>query len=472
MNFNTPEFLIFLPAVLVLYAIFPKRKRWIPLLAASFFFYGSWNVELLWLFCAVILISYSSALLMERFPKRKRLLLLLTLVVCLGTLAYFKYFGFFANSVFALINAAAGSDFSFERDIILPVGISFYTFQTLSYVIDVYRGNSRAERHLGYYALFVSFFPQLVAGPIETPGRLLPQLKKEQNITYTNFTRGLRIMLRGFFKKCVVADVCAIFANEIFGNFNAYAGLPIAVGALVFFFQMYGDFSGYSDIAMGAARMMGVELSVNFDRPFLSQSYAEFFRRWHITLNRWFTSYVYIPLGGSRRGTAVKLRNTVIVFFLCGLWHGASWTYVLWGLYAAFFISVEELFRVWTGVRFADIKKDSRLMSALRIGLMFLTYVPSAIFFRSTSVSNSFAMIGRLFAGWCVFPEGILEPRLLAAIGAGLVSMFVLDGMNMEERGEDFREAAVDILLILAVAFSWIALLSGGDESSFAYFQF
>lgn len=347
MNFNSIEFLIFLPVVLLLYWILPHRARWVLLLIASYYFYMSWNVELIFLILGTTLVSYVAAILIEKTDKKwlKRLYLIITLIVCLGVLFFFKYFNFVLSGVIAFLNLFSVNISPISLDIILPVGISFYTFQTLSYVIDVYRGDFKAEKHIGYYALFVSYFPQLVAGPIESAGNLLPQLKQKHKLNEEDIFSGLRIMLCGFFRKCVVADFLGIFVNKVFADIAGADSLSVFVAGALFCLQMYCDFAGYSEIAMGAARMMGVKLMVNFDRPYLSRSYTEFFRRWHISLNRWFTEYLYIPLGGNRKGKIRKILNTVIVFALCGLWHGADVTYILWGLYAAFFVSIESLIK-------------------------------------------------------------------------------------------------------------------------------
>ena len=345
MNFNSLHFLVFLPIVLCGYWLLPFRARWAWLLAASYYFYMSWNAELFFLILTTTVVSYLASIGIEKNPRFKKPLLILTLVVCLGILVYFKYTGFLMNSFYGLWNYFTGETRVFTLDILLPVGISFYTFQTLSYVIDVYRGEFPAERHFGYYALFVSYFPQLVAGPIESAKNLLPQLKKRHYANEADFMAGLRILLCGFFRKCVVADFCGIYVNRIFAQIREASALTIFFGGALFCIQMYCDFAGYSEIATGAARMMGIRLMRNFNRPYLSTSYAEFFRRWHISLNRWFTSYVYIPLGGSRYGKLRRMFNSTMVFFLCGLWHGANWTYVLWGLYAGFFVAVEGVLR-------------------------------------------------------------------------------------------------------------------------------
>ena len=402
MNFNSLEFLIFLPIVLAGYWILPFKARWVWLLGASYYFYMSWNAELFFLILTTTVVSYLAALGIEKKPAAKKPLLILTLLVCLGILVYFKYTGFLVNSFYGLWNYFTGESRRFTLDILLPVGISFYTFQTLSYVIDVYRGDFPAERHFGYYALFVSYFPQLVAGPIESAGNLLPQLKKRHYLNEADVMAGLRILLIGFFRKCVVADFCGIYVNRIFADLPEMNGLTILLGGALFCIQMYCDFAGYSEIATGAARMMGIRLMRNFNQPYLSTSYAEFFRRWHISLNRWFTSYVYIPLGGSRCGKLRRMFNSTLVFFLCGLWHGASWTYVLWGLYAAFFVAIEGVLRkpFFSFCQKAGIDLENSFVKLVRRSYMFLIFIPAAILFRSATVADAGTALFRLFTAW------------------------------------------------------------------------
>ena len=394
MNFNSGAFLLFLPAVVLIYWLLPHKLRWLWLLAASYFFYMYWDPRLIVLLLATTLVSYLAALSMVRRPDRKKPLLCLTLIVCLGLLGYFKYANFFLDTAFRLFGKKSP-----VLNILLPIGISFYTFQTLSYVIDVYRGDAPAETHLGYYALFVVFFPQLVAGPIENPRDLLPQLKAEHRFRREDFSAGIRLLLCGFFRKCVVADLCGIYVNAVFADMENANALAIAGAGALFCIQMYCDFAGYSEIAAGSARLMGVRLMRNFDRPYLSQSYSEFFRRWHISLNRWFTDYLYIPLGGSRKGLARKLLNTVIVFALCGLWHGASWTYVMWGLYAAFFVCLESLLKKPSGRAAERLSLDlaNPVVKLVRRCYMFLIFLPAALLFRAVSVQQLGLIFTRLF---------------------------------------------------------------------------
>ena len=297
MSFNSLAFLIFLPVVLILYYVLPHKARWVMLLLASYIFYTYWNFNLIFLILTTTLVSYLSGILIEKTDKKglKTFYLIFTLVVCLGILIFFKYFNFLSHSVTALIRLFGGEAVDFTLDLILPVGISFYTFQTLSYVIDIYREQIKAEKHLGYFALYVSFFPQLVAGPIERPENLLPQLKEEHKLDKNNLLIGFRMMIGGFTKKVVIADTLAIFVDRVFNStdISNVTGLAVLIGAILFLFQIYCDFSGYSDIATGCARMLGINLTENFKQPLLVESISDVWSRWHITLNSWFSDYIY-----------------------------------------------------------------------------------------------------------------------------------------------------------------------------------
>lgn len=489
MNFNSLAFLIFLPIVLLAYWILPHRFRWILLLGASYFFYMSWNVQLVWLIMMTTLISYLAALIIEKHPKYRPLLLGVTLTVCLGALLYFKYFEFLVGSAFSLISffqGNGGNAVQLSFHILLPVGISFYTFQTMSYVIDVYRGDCPAEHHLGYYALFVSYFPQLVAGPIESAENLLPQLKKEQRFREEDMRMGFRLLLSGFFRKCAVADFCGIYVNHLFADTAGANSLAVLMAGGLFCIQMYCDFAGYSEIAMGAARLMGIRLMRNFDRPYLSVSYTEFFRRWHISLNRWFTSYVYIPLGGGRKGTARKIRNTFVVFWLCGLWHGANWTYVLWGMYAAFWLSLESIFkkpfRAMAEKRNICLKAPEIVF--LRRCIMMLVFIPAALLFRSGSPSQAGMLLARLFTEWGVgaaylqasFDSLGMAAADLVQIVVSICCMCLIYPLSCEQvRDIKYRQVhrtMAYVYMILAIAAGWLALLATQANASFAYFQF
>ena len=331
MFFNSLEFAVFFPIVVGLYLLTPERFRWTLLLAASYYFYAAWKAEYLILILVSTLIDYTVALRMEKAsnPAKRRSWLIVSLCSNLGILFSFKYFNFFNDSVRTVFD-----QFNIFYDVpafevLLPVGISFYTFQTLSYTIDVYRGQRPAERHIGIFALYVAFFPQLVAGPIERSTRLLPQFFKKVELTYERTVDGLRLMLWGFFKKLVIADRVGAYVDVVYASPDDHSGMTVLIATYFFAFQIFCDFSGYSDIAIGSARILGYDLMDNFRRPYFSKSISEFWRRWHISLSTWFRDYVYIPLGGNR---VVKWRwyyNLMVVFVVSGLWHGANWTFVV-----------------------------------------------------------------------------------------------------------------------------------------------
>lgn len=299
---------------------------------ASYYFYMCWDMKYIVLIIFVTVVSFVVALLIEKVnPFHGKIIQLCGIVSCLSVLFYFKYFNFIIETVVSCLNhMAIPANFS-ALQIILPAGISFYTFQAMSYIVDVYQGKIKAERHLGIYAAYISFFPQLVAGPIERTDHLLPQIKREQSFSYEKAVDGLKIMLWGFYKKVVVADTLAIYVDKVYNNLSDYKGFDLALAVLFFTLQIYCDFSGYSDIAVGTAKLMGIELITNFNAPYFSLSVKEFWSRWHISLSSWFRDYIYIPLGGNR---CVKWRhylNILITFLLSGLWHGANWTFIFWG---------------------------------------------------------------------------------------------------------------------------------------------
>lgn len=489
MNFNSIEFLIFYCIVLLMYWIVPYKIRWILLLAASWYFYMSWNPKFLLLILSTTAVTFFCAREIEKTEsKRKRkIYLMITVIICFGELIFFKYFNFLINSLIHVgkIFHSDIQDVSFN--ILLPVGISFYTFQTMSYVFDVYRRKVPAERHFGYYALFVAYFPQLVAGPIERPDNLLPQLKKEQHLSISDFSVGMRYILSGFFRKCIVADFCGIYVTNIFHNINEANSFTVFLAGILFCIQMYCDFAGYSEIAVGAARMMGVRLMRNFDRPYLSQSYSEFFRRWHISLSSWFSEYVYIPLGGSRRGKGIKIRNTLIVFFLCGLWHGANWTYVLWGLYAAFWICMESAFKT-----FFSYFQQNRILRLLRRILLMLVFVPAALLFRAPSLQDAGIALKKLFFGGIGSWKETISVLNMGGLDAIVILLAIFcmcflyymseyecgDGRFISVSSQKWEawfygeRISVYVLIIITVVIGWLVLINGGDSSSFAYFQF
>ena len=495
MSFNSWIFLIFCPVVILVYYLLPHKVRWVWLLAASYFFYMSWNVWLVFLIFSTTAVSYLAGILIEKSnsTKVKKLWLILTLVVCLGLLVFFKYFNFLVGSVISVLQAFSLPISSWSLDILLPIGISFYTFQTLSYVIDVYRGKYKAEKHVGYYALFVSFFPQLVAGPIERPGDLIPQLKAEHHFDLDDFLIGFRIFVCGFFYKVCVADFLGIFVNKAFGSLSEATSLTIALASLLFCFQIYGDFNGYSEIATGTARMMGIRLTRNFNRPYMSLTYTEYFRRWHITLNRWFTYYLYIPLGGNRKGKFRKIINIIIVFFLCGLWHGANWTYVLWGLNCAFWLIMEEIFGPMLSSFFGKrgVDANGKGMRIFRHAIFLIGLIPGGILFRSQSIAEVGLAFQRLFTGWtpsffqttfAVLGMGVVEAIIVIALIGFMEYLITFSEINRDAlTSERFSTMgakklvghfAVMAAAIACIAFLWIYAVQNGGNSAFAYFQF
>ena len=487
MNFNSGAFLIFLPVVVGIYWLLPHKLRRVWLLAASWFFYMYWNPLLILLLLTSTVIDYFCGLGMEAHrekPKTRKALLLVSICMNLGLLFFFKYWNFFGDTTDALFSWLRIGFRVPALDLILPVGISFYTFQTMSYSIEVYRGSIRAERDFVSFALFVSFFPQLVAGPIESPSDLLPQLKAEHRLDAEDLRAGFWLLLCGFFRKCVVADLCGIYVNAVYADAAGANGLAVALAGTLFCFQMYCDFAGYSEIAAGAARLMGVRLMRNFDRPYLAQSYGEFFRRWHISLNRWFTNYLYIPLGGGRKGLARKLLNTVIVFALCGLWHGARWTYVLWGLYAAFFVCLESLLKK-PAQRMAEklsLDLTNPLVVLVRRLYMFVIFIPAALIFRSESTAQLGLLLHRLFTEGAdadaAFQTLGLNGSSLIALVLTLVAMnalhvwgdYDLPAAQTETGGA--RRLVGAACAFVVIALSWLALLATHDAVGFAYFQF
>lgn len=341
MLFNSIDFLVFFPIVALIYFIFPRRIRYIWLLLSSYYFYMCWNPVLIFLLLGVTLISWLLGWWLERTVAKSHAakgLVAVGCVILLGIFGYFKYTAFLLQSVNGLLKYVHINPIP-QHDVILPVGISFFTFQALGYVIDVYRGNMKAEKNILRYALFVAFFPQILSGPIGRAGSLLKQIREDSEHAVWNYERivsGLIVMLWGFFLKLVIADRAAILVDQVFQNYQQYQMVALCTGALVYAIQIYCDFMGYSTIALGAARVLGFTLIDNFDTPYFACSISDFWRRWHISLSTWFRDYLYIPLGGNRHGKWKQYRNILITFAVSGLWHGASWNFVIWGVFTEF----------------------------------------------------------------------------------------------------------------------------------------
>ena len=479
MLFNSIKFMVFFPCVFLLYYALPFRFRKYMLLAASYYFYMCWKPEFILLILFSTVAAYLCALGGERWPRWKKGLVAVSLALNLGVLFFFKYFNFFSESFTALCRSVSIPFSAPVLAIVLPVGISFYTFQTLSYTLDVYRGDMEPERDLVTFALFVSFFPQLVAGPIEKASALLPQLKTEHSFTYENAAGGLKLMGWGFFKKMVLADQLALLlVDPVYNDLGSYEGGALVLATCAFAVQIYCDFGGYSDIARGCARMMGVELMVNFRAPYFAASVTEFWRRWHISLTSWFREYVYIPLGGNRKGAAKKCLFVLITFTLSGLWHGAAWTFVLWGLFHALVMDLEFLWH-----RRRPRKDRGPAVHVLRCVVTFGVVRLRRIFGRANTMGEARYVLRHMTWGigdpvrYVVRALTDMSPGLILAgcLALSLILLFLYD--LADERGGAIALVSgwpVWVRWPVYVAFVVLLVLLVPKEASvpFIYFQF
>ena len=404
MLFNSVQFLLFFPAVTLFYFVLPHRVRYVWLLASSYYFYMCWNPRYALLMAASTLITYASGILITaaRSKRAKQAWVAASFGSNLAILFFFKYFNFAARVVsaaFGVLGIAAAPP---HFDVLLPVGISFYTFQALSYTADVYRGDTPCEKNVLRYALFVSFFPQLVAGPIERSSHLLEQLRRRTAFDFARAKSGVMLMLWGYFEKVVVADRVAVAVNRAFEDYAMLSGASVAVGVVLFAVQIYCDFAGYSDIAIGAARVYGIDLMLNFRRPYFAQSVQEFWRRWHISLSTWFRDYLYIPLGGSRCGTLRRYLNVMIVFLASGLWHGASGTFVVWGfLHGAMQVAGGVTANARARARRAlGIREDSAFTRCYRRVFVFALVCLTYVFFRAPGIGAAAGVLRALTNPW------------------------------------------------------------------------
>lgn len=473
MLFNTLDFLLFFPIVLLLYSIVKKSYRWLLLLIASYYFYMSWNPVYILLILFSTLVDYYIGISLGKINNQNGRLSLLIVSICtnLGILFFFKYLNFFNSIVYDLSGLLNFDYLYIEYDIILPVGISFYTFQTLSYTIEVYRRHMAPIKNFGVFSLYVSFFPQLVAGPIERPQNLFPQLQNLSLIKADNLRSGLRLMLWGLFKKMVIADRTAFFVNEVFNQPNDYHGLSILIAMIFFAFQIYCDFSGYSDIAIGAARIFGIDLMKNFNTPYFSLSIREFWSRWHISLSTWFRDYLYIPLGGNRKSLPRWILNLFITFVISGIWHGANWTFIVWGAIHGAFISVESLM-----TKYNINYKSPRL---LRVLFTFSIVTIAWVFFRANSLSDAQLIFYNLLDSEKFgLPElytmklrdlfNVLIPIPLIVMLITVESLFKNEKFVNYYFGSSVMRLISYVLTILLVAFYGVFR----NQSDFIYFQF
>lgn len=504
MQFNSIDFMLFFPIVVLLYFVMPKKLKTVWLLLSSYYFYMSWNAEYAILIGGSTVITYISGLLMsgslrpefegggERNQVFKKIVMVSCITVNLGVLAVFKYGNFFLASINSVLSICHISLIPGKFDLLLPVGISFYTFQALGYVVDIYRGDIKAEKNFIRYALFVSFFPQLVAGPIERSKNLLNQIKDIENIKLWNLRRiasGAILMVWGLFMKMVIADRVSLLVNHVFGNYRMYGSTQLLMAAFGFSIQIYCDFSSYSTIAVGAAKIMGFELMENFNTPYFARSIKEFWGRWHISLSTWFKDYLYIPLGGNRKGDFRKAVNIMIVFLVSGLWHGAEWSFAVWGGIHGFYQIAGALRdsiqrRLLPGL---SIKTDCLSWKLLQTAVTFGLTTFAWIFFRADTLADAFRYIKRIFTRptpWLLFNGGIYQLGLdrveMNILLSAVVVLFMADLIRYRK-----KQTLDAFLFEQNVWFEWLAVISlivmifvfgkygpTFDPQQFIYFQF
>ena len=500
MLLNSFGYAVFLPIIFLLHWITPRKWRWALLLAASCFFYATWGPEYIVVLLLTIVISYYAALYMERAVKQRgrsangkknrgaspsaKTVLVLSIIFCAGLLFFFKYLNFFSENVAALLQRFSIPMQPFTLRLALPIGISFYLFQTISYLVDVYKGKIPAERHFGIYAVYISFFPKVMQGPIERGESLLPQLQKPRRFHYGQASYGIKLMAWGFFKKLVLADGLSIYVSQVYDNLSSYTGFSLMLATFFYAIQLYCDFSGYTDIALGSAGILGIRLSPNFRSPYFASSIKDFWGRWHISLSSWLRDYIYIPLGGSRVGRVRHALNIMITFLVSGLWHGASWNYVLWGgIHGA--LQIIEGFFPWH-------KKSSRFQTDRRLhAMLFIVTVPVTfllvcfawIFFRAATLQDAFYVIRNMFTGIgspytyihdCALQLG-LTFRNLVFHCLPLIPLFLFDLASLKtdvialiSRQRFFIRWPVYILLLLVI----LLFSEKGVTTEFIYMQF
>lgn len=480
MFFNSLHYALFLSIVFLFYWFIVNKSlkfQNLLLLASSYYFYSCWDWRFLFLLIFSTLLDYYTGIKMSDAGslKTKKFWFWLSISINLGFLGVFKYYNFFASSFAEMLSNIGFQVNPWTLKVILPVGISFYTFHGLSYVIDIYKDRIKAEKNFIDYSLFVSFFPLLVAGPIERATHLLPQIKQKRIFDYAKAVNGLRQILWGLFKKIVIADQCAEYANLIFNHQSDYSGSTLFIGAVFFAFQIYGDFSGYSDIALGTARLLGFELLKNFSYPYFSRDIAEFWRRWHISLSTWFKDYLYIPLGGSKGGTWMRVRNTFIIFIVSGFWHGANWTFIVWGFLNALFIMPSIIFN--TNRNNLEIVAKGKLLPSIKeifaMGTAFCLTVFTWIFFRAESIGEALTFVKKIFSkSFFSIPE--VRPMVMVPL---LIILIFVEWLNREN---DFGLANIQIkfnklfrwLIYIVLTVIIFYFIQFENKSEFIYFQF
>ncbi|TVZ10262.1 D-alanyl-lipoteichoic acid acyltransferase DltB (MBOAT superfamily) [Cellulophaga sp. RHA_52] len=482
MLFNSIDFAIFLPIVFFLYWVVVNKNLQLQnflLLVASYVFYGWWDWRFLSLIAFSTLVDYSLGVLLGKEEKesKRKVYLWTSIIVNLGFLGFFKYYNFFVES-FVDAFTFFGQEIEIGTlNIILPVGISFYTFQTLSYTIDVYKRNLEPTKNFIAFGAFVSFFPQLVAGPIERASNLLPQILKKRSFNYCEAKDGLRLMLWGLFKKVVIADSLSPIVNDIFSNYSTLSSPVLIMGAIFFAFQIYGDFSGYSDIAIGTAKLFGIELMSNFKFPYFSKNIGEFWRRWHISLSTWFRDYLYIPLGGSRGSKMVGIRNVFAIFLVSGFWHGANWTFIFWGLFHALLFLPS--FLIGTNRKYAEVKNTrlnvlAMISNVYRTLLTFILVTIGWVFFRSETITDSFIYLKRIGSSFSgipyIHPNGYRLVDYIVLLVFFIVYEYII--RNNERKPIGFKNRYVRLFVYVLLVFLMLLFYDDGVDRSFIYFQF
>lgn len=411
MIFNSINYAFFLLIVFMMYWIMPVKFRWIILLISSYYFYASWGPEYIAVILLTTIVSYLAALIIDSHSKKgegRKTILLVSIIICIGVLFFFKYFNFFSENISLLFNKLSLPMQPVTIKLALPIGISFYIFQTISYLVDVYRGEIHAEKDFGIYAVYISFFPKVMQGPIEKGKKLLPQLHSRHIFKYEKASYGLKLMAWGYFKKLVLADGLSVYVNQVYNNLSSYRGLSLLLATLFFAIQLYCDFSGYTDIALGTAKLLGINLTQNFKAPYFASSIKDFWGRWHISLSSWLKDYIYIPLGGNRVGKIRHALNLMLTFLASGLWHGASWNYVLWGGLHGIFQIIEG-FLPWNSPKnlFQRNKHFHSLLCIITIPCTFSLVCFAWIFFRAETLQDAIYILQNMFSGISHFPDYI-----------------------------------------------------------------
>lgn len=488
MLFNSLSYAIFLPIVFALFWLTPKRFRWAVLLASSYYFYMSWGIKYcIWIALATA-VSYFCARLIEKSDdKRKKLFLVLPIIFIMGTLVVFKYFNFFSRSLTNLLSMFSLPVGEFTLNLVMPLGISFYSFQSVGYLADVYSGKTSAQKHFGKYALFVSFFPHVLSGPIGRADKLMPQFECEKKFDFDQAAYGIRQLVWGLFKKIVVSSLCAGIVDEVYNSIGNQKGFVLICATVFYAFQIYCDFSGYSDIAIGSAKLLGIDLMTNFKTPYMSQSIKEFWSRWHISLSTWFRDYIYIPLGGSRKGNFKYICNILITFLVSGLWHGAAVTFVIWGLlHGALQVIETYIYKISFLKRFAPKKDEKKILCPSGIIKLILTFCVICftwIFFRANSLSDAGYIISHLFSGIgspaAYFKAGIsalhLNNEMIIRLAASMLALVISDILFVKNdlyysigKIKPVYRWIVYIIVLLMI----FVLTPSNSNSNFIYFQF